>query len=83
MTDQKLIQAVAGAIEATRAKMDAERDKIPRHQREPYFDKLGRKGPNTGQHIVGYRSKLLEAQARAAITVVNDWLVARQMGAGA
>lgn len=73
MTEEtKLIQAVAGAIEATRARMDAERDKVPRSKREPYFDKCPAKGPNKGWHIVGYRAKLLEAQARAAIAVVRS-----------
>lgn len=66
MTDDKLIQALAGAIEATRAHMDRKRDAIPRSKREPYFDKLDRR---TGKPIIGYRTKLLEAQAKAVLEV--------------
>lgn len=70
-TDAEIARVVA-AIEGTRVQMDAARDAIPRQHREPYFDKMPTKGPNKGKHIVGYRTKLLEAQARAAINALRN-----------
>lgn len=67
-----MIEKMAEAIDATRARMDRVRDAVPRSKREPYFDKIPSKGPMKGQHVVGYRTKLLEAQARAAIESMRE-----------
>lgn len=57
---------VAQAIEDTEMAMNTARYALPEQKREPYFDKV-----RAGKPIVGYRAKLREAQAKAAIAVVQ------------
>lgn len=62
MDDADKIKRVAQAIDDTETRMNRERYAVPAQKRERYFGRDGKPG---------YKEKLLEAQARAAIAVIE------------